>query len=71
MIRSRYTDHGRLRQVSENYTGRKEGRNEHFFSFCPFTMEKNEKKYSYSQRDPSEKLRHALNDNNLVEVGNV
>ena len=38
------------------------------FLFCLFTMDENENKDNDSQIDPSEKLRHALNDNNLVEA---
>ena len=38
------------------------------FLFYLFTTDNNENKYSDSQIDPSEKLRQALNDNNLVEA---
>ena len=38
------------------------------FLFYLFTTDKNESKYSDSQIDPSEKLRQALSDNNLLEA---
>ena len=38
------------------------------FLFYLFTTDNNENKYSDSRIDPSERLRQALNDNNLVEV---
>ena len=38
------------------------------FLLCLFTTRNNENKYSDSQTDPSEKLRHALNDDNLVDA---
>ena len=38
------------------------------FLFHLFTTDKNENKYTDSQIDPSERLRQALNDNNLVEA---